>query len=94
MPAPGYKWNETPRLNRAIQAKHRLRPLRQVRGDFDATYDRVLEMARELSERQLLEPGHFAWTGKNPIVTYLGANTASHYRFAMKVLRRWLRGSA
>lgn len=22
MPAPGFKWNETPRLNRAIQSKH------------------------------------------------------------------------
>jgi hypothetical protein len=94
MPAPGYKWNETPRLNRAIQAKHHVRALSEVRDDFSATYARVLGLARELSEEQLLEPGHFAWTGKNPLVTYLGANTASHYRFAMQVLRRWLGGAA
>lgn len=93
MPAPGYKWNETPRLNRAIQAKHRLRPLAEVRADFAATYEEILGLARALSEDQLLRPGHFTWTGKNPLVVYLGANTASHYRFAKKVLRRWLKDS-
>lgn len=94
MPAPGYKWNETPRLNRAIQAKHRLRPFEGVRRDFATTYEEVLGLARSLSEDQLLRPGHFAWTRKNALVTYLGANTASHYRFAKKVLRRWLKESA
>ena len=38
-----------------------------------------------------LEAGHFAWTGKSALVTYAGANTASHYRFGLKVLKRWLR---
>jgi hypothetical protein len=33
----------------------------------------------------------FAWTGKNPLTTYLGANTCSHYRTATKILKRWLR---
>lgn len=94
MPAPGYRWNETPRLNRAIQAKHRLRPRARVRGHFSTTYEQVLGLARALSEDQLLRPGHFAWTGKNPLVTYLGANTASHYRFAKKVLRRWAKQRA
>jgi hypothetical protein len=93
MPAPGYKWNETPRLNRAIQAKHRLRPLTEVRADFAATYARILGLARELSEDELLRPGYFPWTGRNALVTYLGANTASHYRFAIRVLRRWLKGT-
>jgi hypothetical protein len=33
----------------------------------------------------------FASTGKNPLTTYLGANTCSHYRTATKILKRWLR---
>jgi hypothetical protein len=47
-----------------------------------------------LSEAEILEPGRSAWTGKNPLVTYAGANTSSHYRFATKVIRRWLRSGA
>ncbi len=51
-------------------------------------------LARALSEAELLEPGHFSWTGTNTVVTYPGANTASRYRFARRVLRRWMRGNA
>lgn len=90
LPAPGYTWRETPRLNRAIWEKHRLRAPALVRDDFDAGHRRILEIIEGLSADELLTPGRFAWTGKHPLATYLGPNTASHYRFAVKVIRRWL----
>ncbi len=89
MPAPGYKWNEMARLNRAIWEKHRSRSVSAVRADFDAGYQRIIELVEEVSPDRLLSPGHFNWTGKHSLATYLGPNTASHYRFAMKVLKRW-----
>lgn len=92
LPAPGYKWSETPRLNRAIQEKHRGRAFSSVRDEFESTHDEVLGLVRGLSEEELLEPGRWRWTGKNPLVTYVGANTASHYRFAQRVIKRWRRG--
>jgi hypothetical protein len=94
MPAPGYKWNELPRLNRAVWAKHRSRSRAAVRADFETGYHQILDLAGALSEAQLLQPGHVAWTGKNGLRTYLGANTASHYRFASGVVNRWLRSAA
>jgi hypothetical protein len=94
MPAPGYKWSQTPLLNRAIWQKHRERALQDATSDFESGYHSILELVNELSERRLLAPGYFSWTGKNPLTTYLGANTASHYRFAIKVIRRWRRQSA
>ena len=91
LPAPGYRWNETPRLNRDIQAEHAARGYDNVARDFQASYDEVYRLLDSVSEAELLEPGHFPWTGKNALVTYAGANTASHYRFAQKVLKRWLK---
>lgn len=91
LPAPGCRWNETPRLNRAIQARHRDCSLEDVRRDLDGAVASVHALLRELPSADLFEPGRFAWTGRNALVTYAGANTASHYRFANKVLRRWLR---
>lgn len=91
MPAPGYKWNETSKLNRAIQARHAGRSRASVLSDFEAGYRDIFELAGRLSDRQLLSAGHFDWTRKYPLTTYLGANTASHYRFALKVLARWKR---
>jgi len=92
MPAPGYKWNEMPRLNRAIWEKHRSRSLAAVMNDFESGYSRIVQLAEALSPEQLLMPGEFEWTGKNALTTYLGPNTASHYRFAIKVIKRWLKG--
>lgn len=91
MPAPGYQWNETPRLNRAIQAKHEGRPWEDVRAEFEGSHAEIVELVEHLSEEQLLDAGHFSWTGRYPLTTYLGPNTASHYRFAIKVLKRWRR---
>ena len=93
MPAPGYKWSETPRLNRDIQARHCERSTAAVRADFQARHLRILRTVKALSEKQLLRPGHFDWTGTSPLATYLGANSASHYRFASRVLKRWQTGT-
>lgn len=89
MPAPGYKWSETPALNRAIWQKHRSRSPAAVMKDFEAGYERILKLVEALPSRQLLTPGTFEWTRKYPLTTYLGPNTASHYRFATRALKRW-----
>lgn len=94
MPAPGYKWSQTPRLNRAIWRRNRSRSRAAVRADFDSGYRRIVRIVEALSPEQLLESGHYEWTGKHPLTTYLGPNTASHYRFAVKVIKRWLRSTA
>jgi len=91
IPAPGFKWSETRRLNRAIWEKHRARSHAEVRAEFDSGYTRILRIVEALSPRRLFRPGHFAWTGKHPVTTYIGPNTASHYRFAIKAIKRWLK---
>lgn len=94
LPAAGYKWNETPRLNRAIWRKHRKRSWRAVREAFDASYEEILALARRLDEDELLTPGFYPWTKKLPLMTYLAANTSSHYRTATRLVKRWLRAQA
>jgi hypothetical protein len=91
VPAEGYKWNETPRLNKAIWRKHRDKPWRSVREEFDSSYEEILRLAKQLEESELLTPGFFPWTKKLPLMTYLAANTSSHYRTGTKILKRWLR---
>jgi hypothetical protein len=91
MPAEGYKWNQTPVLNRAIWQKRKDESWKKVRADFDKSYAEVLSLAKKLSERQLLTPGYFAWTKRHPLTSYLAPNTCMHYRTASKILKRWLR---
>ena len=91
LPAPGYKWNETPRLNADIQRRYETASWRRVRADFDRSYEEILKLAQELDERELFEPGRHPWTGKLPLMTYVAANTSSHYRTASRILRRFRR---
>ena len=91
MPAPGYKWSETPRLNRAIWEKHRGRLPATVRTEFERGHARIQRLVAASTAEELFAPGYFQWTGRNALATYLGANTASHYRFARKVIERWRR---
>ena len=89
LPAPGYRWNETPELNRAIQRHYADTPWESVAESFDASYDDIDALLRTLSAADLFEPARFAWTGKHRLITYLGANTASHYATAANILKRW-----
>lgn len=92
MPAPGYRWGETPRLNRAIRERYRHHDPQELLRQLDAAHRRLLALAESLSEPELLAVGHFGWTGSSTLATYLSASTASHYRFATRVLKRWVRG--
>ena len=92
LPAPGYKWNQTPALNREIWRRHRGKDHRRVRADFEASYEEIVDLVGRLSEAELLDRGRFAWTGRHPLATYLAPNTCSHYRTAAKIVKRWLRG--
>jgi hypothetical protein len=94
MPAPGFRWNETPRLNRAIREQHRLASRPSAQAHFESGYRRIVQIVEGLSPRQLLRPGHFKWTGPHPLATYLGPNTASHYRFAARMIHRWSTSAA
>ena len=89
MPARGYKWSETPALNRVIQERFTNSSIDEVRADLDDGYRRILSLAEALSQTRLLKPGQFRWTGTTSLAAYIGANSASHYRFAIRVIRRW-----
>ncbi|MEM7167705.1 MAG: ClbS/DfsB family four-helix bundle protein [Planctomycetota bacterium] len=91
LPAPGFKWNETPALNRELQRRTKSKSWRRARAEFDDSYDEVLALVKGIAPKKLFEPGHFAWTKKNPLVSYVSANTSGHYRTATKILKRWKR---
>ncbi len=91
LPAPGYKWNQTPELNQAIWHKHHRKSIKRVLEEFDSSYEEILSLVRALPAKKLLTPGLFTWTGKHPLATYLSPNTCSHYRAATRILKRWLK---
>lgn len=91
LPAPGYKWNQTPELNQMIYEKHRDRALDDVLAQFHASHQEILGVIQELSNEELFTTGRYAWTKKNAMGTYFVSATSSHYLWARKEIRKGLK---
>lgn len=92
MPAPGYRWNETPRLNRDLQRRFARHGVTRNREQLEDSHRRVRRWVARLSDEDLFVAGRFAWTGKHALVKLVAPNTCNHYRTASGFVRRWLRG--
>ena len=88
LPAAGFRWRDTRALNASLDRGHAYIPLKSIVIRLKRSHGRVMKWVDELTERQLLEPGWEGWTGKLPLVSYIGPNTFSHYRWANKKLNR------
>lgn len=69
VPAKGYNWSETRKLNAALHDEHADTPLRSVVRRLKLSHGRVMKLVRSLEEEQLLCAGHFLWTKKLPLMS-------------------------
>jgi len=90
LPDEGFSWKQTPELNQQIYRTFKKVSLKNVMAEFEEGHQWILDQIDQFSDRQLTKLEQFAWTGKSwTISDYLRANSASHYRWASKHLRRW-----
>ena len=91
LPAKGYNWAQTPQLNQRIYEKYKDAELQTIQAQFMQTHKRILEFIENHTERELLEPGYYDWTKGKPLSSSLAPNTASHYRWARRLISKWLK---
>ncbi len=87
-PAEGYRWRETPRLNRDLVQAARRQSYRGVRARLLTGYDQVVATIDALDDVELLTVGHFAWAGRYPIRRWISLNTTRQYTTARTYVRR------
>ena len=92
-PAPGYTWQETPRLNADVVSASRSEPFDKIRARLERDFKRVLSTIDALGDTELLQVGAFEWAGKWPIARWISINTARQYTTARTHIRRALRES-
>lgn len=88
LPAPGFNWQQTRELNRQLDDEFAPVEMASVRRRLKLSHGRVMKMVGELSENQFQNPGHFRWTKKNAIASYIVPNTVSHYRWATRKIKK------
>lgn len=94
MPAPGFKWNQTPALNQQIYKEYKNVPLSEIEQRFQASHKEIMTLVYQLSNEELFTTGQYRWTKKNTMGTYFVSATSSHYLWARKEIRKGLRKKA
>jgi len=88
MPAKGFNWRQAPELNAALDNKYRDIPLANIKRRLKMSHGRVMKLVDEIAEKEFSEPGCFAWTGKHTLASYVVPNTFSHYRWAIRKIKK------
>ena len=91
VPAPGYKWNQIPALNQSIYEKYRELAPEKALALFRESHEKTMQFIEALPEADLISPGLYKWMNQNTLMTYLNANTAAHYAWALKDARKALK---
>ena len=84
-----YNWRQLAALNQEIYLKHKDMPLGEVRERYEVSFNEIMVMIDALSEEALFAPGYYEWTGKGLLCDYIDGNTASHYRWAAKLIKKF-----
>ncbi len=92
LPAPGFKWSETPALNQQIYETHREESFVEIWEQFDISYQLMRQTLLDIPEEILFTPGHYAWTRQNNMATYFISATSSHYNWGRKEVKKCLKG--
>jgi hypothetical protein len=91
IPAPDLGWEDIDLLNQRIYDKNRDRPLDVVREEFNASYRQMLATVESIPEEDMFTVGKYAWLGEGNLVGFILANTVNHYRWANRLVRKWLK---
>ena len=93
MPAAGYTWKQTPELNQAIYERHKADDWDAVVTRLRHSYERVIEVISAHSDEELFTKKLVPWTGSTSIGSYAVSASSSHYAWASRLIRRWLKAN-
>lgn len=86
MPAEGFTWKDTPKLNKWIRDLYSHKTLSGVRNLLHDSYGQVREIIQGHSNEELFEKRRYKWTGSTSMGSYLVSSTSSHYDWALKLI--------
>lgn len=86
-PAPGMTWRDLPKLNQVGYLQHKDETLEDVLDQFKNSYQEILTLVESMKEQEIFDIGVYEWTGKSSLLSWIVANTSSHYNWARRNIR-------
>lgn len=90
LPEP-YNWKTYGQMNVALWEKHQSTPYGEAEAMLRASHDHVMKRVESLTDEELFESGRLPWTGNSTLGAYCVSATSSHYEWAMKKIKAYLK---
>ncbi len=91
IPAEGYTFADTPRLNADIHARTKDDDWVDVCARLRETHAQLLALIGTYDDDDLFTKGRYAWTKSTSVGSYLTSATSSHYAWASKLIGAFAR---
>ncbi|MBX3417092.1 MAG: ClbS/DfsB family four-helix bundle protein [Pirellulaceae bacterium] len=91
MPAPGFTWKTTPELNQQIWERCQATSLSNLRGKLKRSHIKLQKLIEAHSNEELFTKRRYPWTGSTSLGSYLTSAGWSHYHWALKLLRKFVK---
>lgn len=89
-PAPGFTWRTTPELNQQIWLQYQDVDIQQALKLLKQTHAEMIELINQHTESELFEKT-YTWTKTTTLGAYLISATSSHYAWALKKIRKYVK---
>lgn len=88
VPGEGYTWKTLPALNLELWKKYQDKSLEDAKKLLKQSHAKIFALIESHSDGELFDRGVYKWTKTSTLGAYFVSNTASHYDWAMKKLKR------
>jgi len=87
LPEP-YNWKTYPEMNIEFWKKHQKTTLNEAKKLVKQSHLQVLELISTFSDKELFTKKYYPWTGTTSLGSYSVSATASHYDWAIKIIKK------
>lgn len=87
----GYNWKTYPQMNVEIWEEHQKTSLPQAKKLLEKSHHDVAKLIDKYSDKELFTKKYYTWTGNSSLGSYLVSATSSHYDWASKELKKYLK---
>jgi len=91
IPAKGYTWLTLPELNMIIWQKYQNTTLSEAKKLLKGSHEQVSELVIAHTDEELFTKKLYKWTNTTSLGAYFVSSTCSHYDWAMKKIKRFIR---
>lgn len=89
----GYNWRTYGNMNQEFKQKHRNTSFQKAYELFIKSHKEVMELVQIFDDDQLFLKDKYDWVGGSTLGSYFISTTSSHYEWAIKKIKKFLKES-